>query len=404
MKRLAFILISIILLFRGFSFPQNINIDELKKKVSEIGKLPFIKDVPLKEIDREYLENFLNSYFRKEFPEEKAEREERLLRYLGLWNSEKKLNSLRKEILFNQVVAFYDELDSKSVYYISLKGGPFSDLNAMVLAHELRHAVQDQHFNIGKYLMGLSDFDDRKMAILSAIEGDANLLMLKFSGIEPSLFISFSEKISLTTFKLIPDKENIPLILKNSLIFPYFSGLKFVYEIFSRGGWEEINKVFLSPPSSTEQIIHPEKFIEIREEPSEVKSFYSPGSGWKLSASFVGGEFFIATFFENHGLDENRIVAEGWGNDVINFWERGDSKFLHWATKWDKTSDAIEFFEALKKYHDKFGFDKKESDRDHVFFSGNDDYTLISISKERVEFFKSNDKILTGKILKEKKE
>lgn len=398
--------ISFIFIFFSFPiiYPQNIDINGLKKKISEIGKLSFIKDVPLKEIDRNYLENFLQYYFRKEYPEDKAEKEEKLLRFLGLWNTEKKLNSLRKEVLFNQIVAFYDEMDSKSIYYISFKKGPLSDLNSMVLAHEIRHALQDQHFNISKYFQGLSDFDDRRMAILSVIEGDANLLMLQFAGLDPSLFIAFSEKIPLANLNLTPGSENIPLILKNSLIFPYFSGLKFVYKVFLRGGWDEVNRILLSPPASTEQIIHPEKFIEIREETLEIKSFYLPGPGWKLLSSFVGGELFASTLLENFGIYESKIASEGWGSDVLNFWEKEDRKFLHWSTRWDSKDDAFEFVDALCKYLENTGFKKKEGGKYYVLFSEFKEGALISFKGEQVEFFKSNDKILIDKILKERKE
>ncbi len=402
-KFLIFHLILNLISFHSL-FAQDFDINELKRKIVEIGKLSFLKEVPLKKIDRKYLENFLESYFRKEYPEEKAEKEERLLRFLGLWNTDKKLNFLRKTLLFNQVVAFYDEMDSKSVYYISFEKGPLSELNAMVIVHELRHAIQDQHFHIARYFQGLSDFDDRRLAILSVIEGDANLLMLQFSGLDPSLFISFSEKIPLNTLKLTPDSENIPLILKNYLIFPYFYGLKFVYEIFSRGNWEDVNRLLLSPPSSTEQIIHPEKYIEIREEPLDLKGFYYPGAGWKLSASFVGGEFFVSTLFENFNIQEKKIVSEGWGNDVLNFWEKGEMKLIHWPTRWDSKDDSIEFVNALKSYLQKSGLTKREESRVFLLFSGIDEYALISSSREKVEFFKSNDKILIDKILKERKE
>lgn len=398
MKKKLLFLILIFLSFHLFSQ----EMEELKRKVSEIGKLPFLREVPLKEIDRKSLDNFLESYLRKAYPQEKAEGEEKLLRYMGLWNTDEKLNSLRKEILSSQVIAFYDEMESKSIYYISFKNSPFLDLNSMVIAHELRHAIQDQHFNITKYLQGLCDFDDRKVSALSAIEGDANLLMLQFAGIEPSLFISYSEKIPVTALKLTSDFENIPLILKNYLIFPYFSGLKFVYEIYSKGGWEEVNKMLSSPPSSTEQVIHPIKF-EMREEPSEIKDFYYPGTGWRLSSSFVGGELFVLTLFENQGLKEKVNASQGWGNDVLNFWEKGDGKLVHWSTKWDSREDALEFLDALIKYLENMGFREKESNKYFHLFANGNDYSLIIFSREKVEFFKSNDKIIIDKILKERK-
>ncbi len=404
MKRLALFITTLAVIFITFVSPQDIDVNEIKRRVEEIGKLPFLKTVPVKEIDREYLKKFLDSYYKKEYPNERAEKEEELLRFIGLWNSNKRLNQLRKEILFHQVVAFYDESESKSVYFISFKKGPFYEMNSFALAHELRHAIQDQYLNLGKVLNKWSDFEDRKIAILSFLEGDATLLMLQYAGIDPSAFIEFSERLPLNTLSIIPDSEEIPPILKNTFIFPYFSGLKFVFTLFKDEGWETVNRLFLNPPSSTEQIIHPEKALYKREEPMEIKNFYSPGEGWKLSTSFVSGEFFISNFFKNFNLEENEKFADGWGNDTLYCWKKGDKIFINWSTIWDTRTDALEFFDAMKICAQKYGLKRRENRRYFSIFSEEDRSAFIFISNNRVEFFKSNDKILIEKIFKERKE
>jgi len=53
-------------------------------------------------------------------------------------------------------------------------------MNQLVLSHELRHALQDQHVNVEQALGDGSDFDDGKLAVLSLLEGDASLLMEKY--------------------------------------------------------------------------------------------------------------------------------------------------------------------------------------------------------------------------------
>ncbi|MGQ9618508.1 MAG: hypothetical protein ACUVUG_06050, partial [Candidatus Aminicenantia bacterium] len=354
------------------------------------------------EIDRDSLQNFLEDYFKKEYPEERAEKEEKILRILGLWNTDKKLNFLRKEILYNQVVAFYDEGESKGIYYISFKKGPFESLNSIVIAHELRHAIQDQHLKIRDLFGSLSDFDDRKIAVLSILEGDATLIMLLFAGIDPSTFISFSEKFPFSSVALTHQTREIPLILKNLFVFPYILGLKTIYNFFKAGGMESVNKLVLNPPKSTEKVIHPEK-IEVMEEPFGPLNFYIPEGGWKLKESLVCGEFFISSFFENFGIDPNKTASEGWGNDVLSLWERGDKFLIHWSSIWDSKEDAIEFHDALEEYLKKIGSKISEIRKFSLFFSEQGMHGFMEISKNRVEFFKSNDKIFIRSIFKESK-
>ena len=52
---------------------------------------------------------------------------------------------------------------------------------------------------------------------------------------------------------------NAPPILRDTLTFPYTTGLGYVSTIQSKGGWDAVNALFTKMPTSTEQILHPEK-------------------------------------------------------------------------------------------------------------------------------------------------
>ena len=52
----------------------------------------------------------------------------------------------------------------------------------------------------------------------------------------------------------------MPDILKDSLLFPYTSGLDLVRSIRTAGGWPAVASLYADPPASTEQVLHSEKY------------------------------------------------------------------------------------------------------------------------------------------------
>ena len=60
--------------------------------------------------------------------------------------------SLRARVLEENVAGFYDERPSKRRLYAVSEDRTFSPMNQIVLAHELRHALQDQYQTLDSYL------------------------------------------------------------------------------------------------------------------------------------------------------------------------------------------------------------------------------------------------------------
>jgi hypothetical protein len=266
------------------------------------------------------------------------------------------------DLLVGQVAAFYDP-ETKTFTVIQEPGHTFSADDKVTVAHEYDHALQDQYFDLTKLQDVPTDQSDRLAAVTALAEGDATDVMYEWAFAN----LSAEEIAGLGSSGTPEDQQafdNAPMLLRQSLTFPYFSGLTFVTAIQSNGGWDAVNKVWESPPVSTEQIMHPEKYTA-GEQPIDVQlSDLSSklGSGWKQTISEVEGEFFTGVWVANGddggggplggllgGLTglPNAEAAAGWGGDRIASYEGPNGSWaVVWQTAWDTAKDATEFQQA----------------------------------------------------------
>jgi hypothetical protein len=135
------------------------------------------------------------------------------------------------------------------------------------------------------------------------------------------------------------------------MLFPYREGLAFVAALRRRHPWSAIDAVFKRPPRSTEQIIHPEKYVA-DEKPIAVAAPASP-PGYSVASSTVWGELGFDLFLRAHGVDDGIAAqaAAGWGGDrVIVLAKDGDVRPERaiglGRFAWDTEVDAIEAQEA----------------------------------------------------------
>jgi len=158
--------------------------------------------------------------------------------------------------------------------------------------------------------------------------------------------------------------KSLPRVLTEPLIFQYVQGIPLLLELYKEGEWKRINELYTKPPASTEQLLHPEKFLKERDTPIEVTLPDLPSSisdQWEILESNTGGEFFISLLMKEFlSPDEAKQVSEGWGGDQYRGYEEKEKGrvILIWMTAWDSEKDAEEFFEGYahlveKKYHEK---------------------------------------------------
>ncbi len=293
--------------------------------------------------------------FDRDNPPALLEPQQRLLVGLGLLPPGADLRALYHELLTSQVAGFYDP-DKKEMVVLS-RSGALGPTERTTYAHELTHALQDQHFGLEGLEIDAVGQGDRGLARLALVEGDATLVMTYWA----QQHLSQAELIQLLEESQDPKAlavlQRMPAVLRESLLFPYSAGLQFVLTIQAREGWAGVDAAFRRPPDSTEQVLHPTAFGlggGAREEP-EVVTIPDElparlGSGWDEALEDTAGEFLLRLWLQEvGGLQEAAATAAaaGWAGDRVALYEDGDRFAIVLATTWDSTADAAEFADAL---------------------------------------------------------
>jgi hypothetical protein len=236
------------------------------------------------------------------------------------------------------------------------------DEQRMVMSHELTHALQDQYFHIEAWARAAKPNDDAELARESVLEGSAMAGMLEYMLRDKGLKLRDLPDIDPSSF--VGDLSDTPMLkkappfIKDSLMFPYFDGLRFSLSVLRTGGWSGFDAIFARPPANTQQIIHPSLY-RADKVPAPLKVDLPggvPGSGWnKLEANAMGefGWKEVLKQFLNEEIAE-KVTAEWDGDDYATF-EQKDTKALMLFTRvrFNNQDATTRFFEtytlALKK-------------------------------------------------------
>jgi len=177
-------------------------------------------------------------------------------------------------VLDEQVAGFYDPFSKQLVVRrdppaSASAAGP--DSLRVILAHEIEHALQDQNFGFPD----LNTFpdDDMRLARIALYEGDAMAAMTAYGArrakkpVKTAIASAAAVLKAIDTESLLrvsghsPELLNAPAVLREELIFPYAAGFALVAEVYRRGGFALVDKMFANPPTSTHQVLHPEAYF-----------------------------------------------------------------------------------------------------------------------------------------------
>ncbi|HEX3557560.1 MAG TPA: hypothetical protein VHU19_00030 [Pyrinomonadaceae bacterium] len=246
--------------------------------------------------------------------------------------------------------ATYSPLD-KQVLLVSDAPKGFRDEG--LLAHEFVHALQDQHFDLLKMITARPFSFDREEAAFALVEGDAVSVERRVEQGEAWSHKSLDDIAREEDERYAAYRKGIgaffPPLLTETFIFRYRDGLRFVEAMRRARPAVRLDDVFRRPPASSEQVLHPEKYLS-NEQPREVvlddQGFAD--EGWRLTATTPLGEVGVrGLLLAGIPAEEARRAAAGWGGDRTYLFEReGHAPLFVWKTIWDKPSDALEFFRA----------------------------------------------------------
>jgi hypothetical protein len=321
---------------------REVNAKELQKEVAEAGGVPFRAEVPLDFLTRDALSAYLKEVLDSDYPPARALADERTLIALDLLPPRTELRAHRARLLEENVAGFYDERPGRKRLFAISEDRTLTPANQLVLAHELRHALQDQYADVHAQVpASIGDFDDRRLAYLSLLEGDATLVMERF--LLRRLPGMPEDAGSMGSLSLPPNTlPGVPPVLQDQLVLPYLLGRDFARAIRERGGWAALREAWSRPPASTEQVLHPEKYFAA-EPPRPPEGGYVPPGG-RLINEGVLGEMLIRTLI-GEGAE---AAAAGWGGDLYRVYDVSGRTLLFWTSAWDTAADAREFLQSAR--------------------------------------------------------
>lgn len=347
-------------------------VDTLLGDVVALRGLKPKRPVNLQVAGRAQIRKRLEEIIVEEQVEPQAREEEKVLRYLGLIPEDADLLEVYKDLVEEQLAGMYD-IDRRVLVMADWLP---SEFQTTVMTHELVHALQDQHFSLRVRKKLGFETPDAEAAWQALVEGDATALMLQsalrtigepFEAVIDSLGALDLGSVlggasGLETQKLLA----APSVVRDALHFPYQYGLGLVGALYRDGGWKRVDEAYLRPPISTEQVLHPERFIHERDMPiriemADVRGILGPG--YVPDANLPLGEFDLYLYLSEYADPELAVLAaEGWGGAWLSLYAapEGEPDALVMVTTWDTREDAGEFYGVImgvldKRYPDQTG-------------------------------------------------
>src|SRR5437660_12219541 len=310
--------------------------DEVLQEMSEITGLKLI--TPLKKSLRSREE--IRAYVIKQMNEEKnpAERyaDARTAEAFGLLPRGFDLDTFMVNVLTEQVEGLYDPKTQE--FYIA-DWSPVSD-QRMVMAHELTHALEDQHFHIETWSRAARPNEDAELARDAVLEGSAMAAMVDYLMVGTGRSLrdlpEFDPSMLLGELESTPTLKAAPPFLKDALIFPYIGGLTFSASILKNTGWAALPGVFEKPPVSTQQILHPALYRSGKTPAAITLPRFERllGNNWTKLDENVMGEFgwkeVLKQFLDN---DRAKAMAAAWDGDRYAVVEQKQTKKLSLVTR-----------------------------------------------------------------------
>jgi hypothetical protein len=365
----------------------------LLARTAELRGLPAHGEVSRSVLSREQLHARMAEQFGDARTAEQLAEAARLYQLLGLLEPDIDLSAVLQRFRGDAVDGFYDSRTGE-VYVVS-DTGELAPLERVVAVHEYTHALQYQNFNLRREREGARGNGDRSLALTTLLEGDATLMMIRYilaDFSQDEVQGIFTQAISQASGGGSPTR-GLPLVLRETAMFPYNEGATFLMQIVGRDAirGEEygaaVNQLFVDPPQSTAQILHPERYL--RGQAPERVALGDPesalGAGWHEVQRGVLGELYHRLILQQHlrpqrtaydddacaeyddccedwddcdDYDDDTVyvswpggraerAAEGWAGDGYAFLESdGGEAALVVRTRWDDATEAAEWLDA----------------------------------------------------------
>jgi hypothetical protein len=317
-------------------------------KIEKATGLAFKQAPKVEKRSPDEVRTFLEKQFTDNVPPLELDGATRAYKLLGLLPDSLDLRKFMLRLLNEQVIGYYDPA-TKVLYVVNDTSSGRAALVEVTLAHELVHTLQDQYLPLDS-IQKQRDDNDRQTAAQSVMEGQAtyeqmsSMLGGDMAVRMPGGWDRVRDMIR-ENQTAMPVFNSAPMLLQETLLFPYLSGAEFVRRFKeARAGqppWKPL-------PASTEQVLHIAKYLA-NEMPVQV-TLPTLLSGTKVYENNLG-EFETRLFlFEAlQDLGTAARSAEGWAGDRYVVASLPAGPAITWVTVWDTPVDAGEFRDAAQR-------------------------------------------------------
>jgi hypothetical protein len=317
--------------------------EELAPEVERAVGLDFRYPANVAVRTREDVYDYLRHKMEAEFPPEELERLSTAYRLFRMIPEDLDLNQLILDLYTEQVVGFYDP-QSDTLYVVT--GAESLELR-LIVGHELVHALQAQYVPLDSILTSRGD-NDRRTAAQAVFEGQgviASLHAMMPDGdlaAVPEFWTQMRETIRQQESSM-PVLGSAPLVLRETLIFPYLGGADFVRWFNERyPGSVPFGERL---PESTEQVMHTDRYASgdrptMLEFATDQEILYEDGLG----------EFEMRVLMTELLGDEDDAAAAviDWGGDRYAVFPVDSEHGLVWWSVWDSATAADRFLRTFE--------------------------------------------------------
>jgi len=350
--------------------------DEVMAKMSAILGLAQLEPLKKSLRSREEIRTYVIQQMKEDKEPEKRYADERMLEKLGLLPKDFPFDAFLVDLLTEQIAGLYDPKAKE--FYIADWMKPAEQ--EVVMAHELTHALQDQHYHLDPWRDAAKPNDDAEAARDAVLEGAATAAMMDYGLRQQGTNLDAVASTNMKLSSLLGEMDSsspllmkAPAFLRDSLVFPYGAGADFCMAVYrARGGWPGFDSVFQKPPVSTQQILHPELYFRgVAPLPVTLPDLtQNLPSGWKALDSNVMGEFGLQEILKQFlTADRAADLAPVWAGDRYTIYEEKEKKngkdtledLLVFRMKTTNAADAARLFGGLSE-----AFDHKYAKRDNL--------------------------------------
>ncbi len=318
----------------------------VEDQVESVRELAYTSHVAATPLTQQQIDLRLTRYFEKTYPIEYYERRSQAWGTIGVIPAGTSIRDALLAFQTGQVVGYYNPANGKLVY---IGDTDLSLTERFILAHELTHALDDQHFGLGRIDPIAARCDDEAFAAaLGAVEGSAQFFATQVITRFPQ------EATAEEGGGDVGSLDGMPEFIVNLELWPYSAGLAFIQRLHEEGGARRVNQALRTFPVSTEQIIHPERWPNDVPQPVDVPDLgLDLGEGWTDLDVMTVGELWLRLMLDLRLASEDAgTAAAGWDGGLYRAWSDGSHTAVVLRTEWDSQEEAREFATAMTEWAD----------------------------------------------------